>query len=174
MHRSGQQNAWVAHHRRLCKHLPRFIASHDYTSSSEAIQLQAILLSKLVVEHLGDTPSSSNPPKPSESMEALLSLLPHPHRSPEPPIPQVVQAIAAPHGENGSLVEAFSARFMNNHWMIYSSELDAIAHGVYPVASRSFNHSCLPNAVPVFYFRENTGPLMEIMALTDLASEVEV
>lgn len=64
-------------------------------------------------------------------------------------------------------------RFSNNNFTLHS-RLSPIAHGVFPLPSRVFNHSCTPNAASRFIYRENETPLMEVVALKDIAANEEV
>jgi hypothetical protein len=65
------------------------------------------------------------------------------------------------------------SRFGNNNFAIHS-HLSAIAHGIFPLASRLFNHSCLPNSAPKYIFSPSEGVKMEIVALRHISPEEEV
>jgi hypothetical protein len=58
---------------------------------------------------------------------------------------------------SSALVKTLYSRFSNNNFVIHASDLSAIAHGIFPRASRVFNHSCTPNAWAVYDFREGEG-----------------
>lgn len=68
--------------------------------------------------------------------------------------------------------ELFS-RCGNNNFSIHS-HLTTIAHGVFPLASRLFNHSCVPNAIAKYRFAPTEEVVMEIVALCDIAAGEEV
>jgi hypothetical protein len=66
------------------------------------------------------------------------------------------------------------SRFKNNNFVLHSHLNPGYAHGVFPLASRFLNHSCTPNAAPLFVLREGHLPSMEIVALQDIALGEEV
>lgn len=70
-----------------------------------------------------------------------------------------------------SASELFS-RGGNNNFSIHS-HLTTIAHGVFPLASRLFNHSCVPNAVAKYKIAPAKEVVMEIVAIRDIASGEE-
>ena len=67
---------------------------------------------------------------------------------------------------SSNLVEALHSRFCNNNFIIHS-HLYSIGHGIFPLASGLFDHSCKPNAVTVYDFSEGTGISMKVKALRD-------
>lgn len=67
----------------------------------------------------------------------------------------------------------FYERFGNNNFVIHS-HLDSYAHGVFPLASRLFNHSCVPNAVTRYIISPSEAVRMEVIALRDIAEGEEV
>ena len=165
--------AWMSHHRALCKQWPRFAVSNAFTSSPAHIQLESLLLSRTIIEHFANT--SKKDIEMSLNSKTLLSLLPHPEPSPAPPLPGWLLSLSNPFEPTTSLVESLSSRSLNNHWVVYSSELAAVAHAIYPVASRAFNHSCLPSAAPVYvYSATNEPPVIQIRALAAMDPDDEV
>lgn len=74
----------------------------------------------------------------------------------------------------GSLAEALESRFRNNNFMLHSHLDPPFAHGAFPLASRTLNHSCTPNAVPKFILRGGYPPTMEVIAISAIRSEEEV
>jgi hypothetical protein len=70
-------------------------------------------------------------------------------------------------------LQAIRARFSNNNFVLHS-HLTSFAHGVYPVASRLFNHSCQPNAAIKYNLSGLNRPIMEVIALRDISSNEEV
>lgn len=164
----------MSHHRTLCKQWPRFAASNAFTGSAEHIQLESLLLSRTIVEHFFNADNEKDVEMSLDS-KMLLSLLPHPEPLPVPPLPRSVLSLYNPLEPTIRLAESLSMRSLNNHWVVYSSELTAVAHAIYPVASRAFNHSCLPSAVPVYvYGTTNDPPVMQIRALTAMNPGEEV
>ena len=65
------------------------------------------------------------------------------------------------------------SRFHNNNFTVHS-HMTTIGHGVFPLASRLFNHSCIPNAAPRYILELAKPPLMEIVALRDIDEGEEV
>lgn len=65
------------------------------------------------------------------------------------------------------------SRFGNNNFAIHS-HLTSIGHGIFPVASRLFNHSCVPNVAAKYIFHEAQSVVMEIIALRDILPDDEV
>jgi hypothetical protein len=65
------------------------------------------------------------------------------------------------------------SRFGNNNFAIHS-HLTSIGHGMFPVASRLFNHSCVPNVAAKYIFHEAQTVVMEIIALRDILPNEEV
>lgn len=72
----------------------------------------------------------------------------------------------------GVLDKLFS-RFGNNNFAIHS-HLVSIAHGIFPLASRLFNHSCVPNAVAKYMLEESKSPIMEVVAIRAIQEGEEV
>jgi SET and MYND domain-containing protein len=51
--------------------------------------------------------------------------------------------------------------------------VDGFAHGIFPLTSRSFNHSCSPNAIAV-YSVDATGVRQDVIALKEIPPGEEV
>ncbi|KAJ7644145.1 hypothetical protein FB45DRAFT_987729, partial [Roridomyces roridus] len=153
---SCQTLQWNTHHRKICKCVAarRF---NNYTSSMpfQALaaheKMDALLLSHLVAQLNGA--EDSNP--------SIMDLLPGPAVT-VPPI-----AYSSP-----SASELYS-RFGNNNFVVHS-HLETFAHGIFPLASRLFNHSCLPNAAAKYILAPSKPPVMEVVALRDIAAGEEI
>ena len=98
----------------------------------------------------------------------MLDLLPGPAEVDTPR-----HCILKPGPPSQKLVDNLYARFGNNNFTIHS-HLNSIAHGVFPLASRLFNHSCVPNAVARYLFRPGEAVTMEVVSLRDLEAGEEV
>ena len=165
--------AWKAHHRRLCKTLPDFLTSYSYQRLSNSERAHSLILAHLLAEHSKELLSAfSTQQLPSDDLSnpivVLLSLLPRSKNEPHPDLPH--QDVIP-----GSLVTFLSCRFSNNNFTINSSRLDVFAHGIFPLASRSFNHSCIPSAVPVFTVSPKSALVkMNIQLIRDLNPGGEV
>jgi hypothetical protein len=72
-----------------------------------------------------------------------------------------------------SVLSAAAARFGNNNFVIHDARLVPYAHGVFALASRSFNHSCKSNASAMFEPTER-GVNMVVKLLTSVADGEEV
>jgi len=68
--------------------------------------------------------------------------------------------------------ELFS-RFGNNNFTIHS-HFTTIAHGIFPFASRLFNHSCLPNAIVKYIFTPAAEVQMAVVVIRDVSPDEEV
>ncbi|KAG5219766.1 SET domain-containing protein [Salix suchowensis] len=64
-------------------------------------------------------------------------------------------------------------RFGNNNFTIHS-HLNSFAHGIFPLASRLFNHSCAPNAAARYKLVQGQAVTMEVVALRDIPEGEEV
>ncbi len=64
-----------------------------------------------------------------------------------------------------------SPKFQNNNFEIVSG-VSPFAHGIFPKASASFNHSCRPNALPVYKF-DDEGLRQDIIAISIIAPKEE-
>ncbi|KAF8340702.1 uncharacterized protein EI90DRAFT_3036532 [Cantharellus anzutake] len=175
----GQHAAWQRHHRRLCKKLSTFLSMAQFQPGDQSVQSQSLLLCHLLLEHFSDLGggalqqgieigANGGTVEHISERNVLLSLLPHPEPQQSPPLPLF---LAKEHSHE--LIQALSSRSVNNDWVIYSSSLHPIGHGVFPRASRYFNHSCSPSAVQVYTFDE-AGPIMHIKALKNLSAGEEI
>jgi hypothetical protein len=99
----------------------------------------------------------------SSTLMTFLSLLPGPGHQAVPPFcGQQSSPIAA------NTVSDFFARFANNNFVV-QSHLNTFAHGVFPLASRLFNHSCVPNAAVKYDISRSRAVDMHVIALSDIA-----
>jgi SET domain len=134
---------------------------------------------------LGEDQLASNP------LACFIDLIPHPHARPLPPLPPKLDlsAMKVPssrlfqqiHESEESVLLAAWKRFGPNNFVLHSFAAlnDGVAtgatyaHGVFPLASRLFNHSCYPTAWPAFVVRDK-GICMEVRALVDIPQDEEV
>ena len=199
---AGQLLDWKASHKKLCAHLAGgFRASTPYIGLPADEQADCELLLKLAMcclsapdvrqvalledGILGEDQLASNP------LACFIDLIPHPHARPLPPLPPKLEisAVNLPSStlfkqtdDSGeSVLLAAWKRFGPNNFVLHSFaalnggvvEGAAYAHGVFPLASRLFNHSCYPTAWPVFVVR-NKRLCMEVRALVDIPQGEEV
>lgn len=71
------------------------------------------------------------------------------------------------------ITEDIYSRFGNNNFLVHS-HLNPCAHGIFPLASRLFNHSCNPNCVAKYLFRKGEPVVMEVVAISAIAEGEEV
>jgi hypothetical protein len=73
---------------------------------------------------------------------------------------------------DGILDELYS-RFGNNNFAVHS-HLVSVAHGIFPLASRLFNHSCVPNAAAKYIFTVSEPVCMDVVMLREIQEGEEV
>ncbi len=71
------------------------------------------------------------------------------------------------------IVDDIYSRFGNNNFVVHS-HLTSYAHGIFPLASRLFNHSCIPNCATKYVITPGEPVKMEIVALRAITSGEEV
>jgi len=160
----GQNMQWRLHHKKICKMYNRFTSSAPHQALAPCEKLDAILLSHLVAE----ISSSNLPPTLGSPGSTFLSLLqgPAPH-IPVPPICPIAPPIPR------ALLNTLFSRFGNNNFAIHS-HLSTFGHGIFPLASRLFNHSCVPNAAAKYILSPSQPVRMEIVALREISKDEEV
>lgn len=167
---SGQAKQWKAHHRRLCKRYNRYTATADYQALSLEQRTDAVLLSQLIAQIFaqGDFDIAAASSR-SESVAQFFDLLKGPSHSQQSSHPPVCASADVPQ----SVIDEAFARFGNNNFLL-QSHLTAYAHGIFPLASRLFNHSCVPNCAAKYITTPTEMVSMEIVALRDIAPDEEV
>ena len=148
----------------MCKKYARFTASPAFQVLSENEKMDAVLLSHLVVqtEDLTSSPDDTTSP-----LSVFLSLLPGPALNTHiPPVCTIPPS-------SRDILDKLYLRFGNNNFAV-QSHLDTIGHGIFPKASRFFNHSCMPNAAAKYQFMQATQVTMEVVALRDISAGEEV
>lgn len=162
---TGQGSQWQLHHKRTCKKQNWFTTSVAFQGLEEHEKMDSLLLSHFVA-YL----STLSQPYETERLPdtaIFLSLLARPDDSLVPPIPK----ISPPPPPN--LVARLYERFGNNNFTVHS-HLNSIAHGIFPLASRLFNHSCVPNAATKYNLSRGRVPELHIIALRDIKPNEEV
>lgn len=128
-------------------------------------------LDSLLLSHMAAQMKSLTQTSPAEAVASplaiFLSLLPGPIAGPETP-PICSKTLTS----KEDLAHIY-ARFGNNNFAIHS-HLNTYAHGVFPLASRLFNHSCLPNAAARYVLSDHKQVTMEVIALREILAEEEV
>ncbi|KAJ7784556.1 hypothetical protein B0H16DRAFT_1492964 [Mycena metata] len=155
-----QNLQWQAHHKRICKRFNKYTSSIGFQALAPHEKLDALLLSHLVAQLDGTDPVN-------DPLNSITSLLPGPSNLPVPPV-----AYASPRISIAE-VKDWYAKFGNNNFVIHS-HLTTFGHGIFPLASRLFNHSCLPNAAAKYILSPSNPPKMEVVALRDISPEEEI
>ena len=166
---AGQTIQWKRHHKQICRSFDDFTNSSEYQALSPHEQLDAIMLSHLVAElAASNTRWISNDNQPT-GHSIFMSLLPGPTKSSVPPLCPMGRRCEVP----SDIVDGLFARFGNNNFAVHS-HLRTYAHGIFPLASRLFNHSCVPNSVAKYILSPSQPIRMEVVALRkiDVGEEV--
>ncbi|KAG0697631.1 hypothetical protein DFH29DRAFT_811458 [Suillus ampliporus] len=151
-------------HKKFCKRLASFTASTDFQRLEAHEQLDTLLHTHLIAEISSNVPSDVR----AKQLSTFMSLLPGPQHGPLP--------VACPMSVGADVhqsLEALFTRSGNNNFAIHS-HLTTIAHGIFPLASRLFNHSCLPNAAARYVIRRGQPVRMEIVALREIKAMEEI
>lgn len=155
---------WKFGHRKICKLYNAYTSSTAFQALEAHKKMDALLLSSLVA-HL----SSVDVKEWDETIpiSTFLSLLCGPVEGSAPPI-------CPRHTFDQTLVDGLYARFENNNFSIHSHFRKTYAHGIFPVASRLFNHSCMPNAAMKFIIQTHEPLKMQVVALRPISAGEEV
>ncbi|KAG1719242.1 uncharacterized protein EDB91DRAFT_1181778 [Suillus paluster] len=158
------QTAHWESHKKFCKRLASFTASADFQRLEAHEQLDALFHTHLIAEISSHVPSDVR----VKQLSTFMSLLPGPLHDSLPLVcPMSVGA------DVHQSLEALFTRSGNNNFAIHS-HLTTIAHGIFPLASRLFNHSCLPNAAARYVIRRGQPVRMEIVALREINAMEEI
>ncbi|KAA1469842.1 SET domain-containing protein [Dentipellis sp. KUC8613] len=161
-----QNLAWKAHHSRICRNYPRYIVSQDYDRLLAHERVDAVLLSHLIAGYFtsnGDTHNALDSPQAETFMSLLPSISPPSKALPVCPPSAIPEA---------QLLDLLS-RFGNNNFVV-SSHMNPYAHGIFPLASRFFNHSCVPNAAAKYIMKVGEPVTMAVIALRNISAGEEV
>ncbi|THH19192.1 hypothetical protein EW146_g1923 [Bondarzewia mesenterica] len=167
-----QKYAWTRHHKLVCKAYPQFIASPAYERLESHQRTDAILFSHLIAEFVASKRPSLN--EADSSSTPFNSVFRHllPQESTSIAVPPLCLPSASSFASLGTLYDLYS-RFGNNNFVIHS-HLTTIAHGIYPLASRLFNHSCVPNAATRYHFVSGRPVRMDVVALRPIRQDEEI
>ncbi|KAI0823932.1 SET domain-containing protein [Trametes gibbosa] len=159
-------HAWKAHHKKLCKGFNAFAASTEYQALAAHDQVDALLLSQMVAH-----PSQWRTEPLESSYSTFMDLLKGP-RADAFDLP-VCLPKGADRAASLALANELHSRFGNNNFVLHS-HLNSYAHGVFPLASRLFNHSCVPNAVCKYIIKPEEPVTMQIVTLRNIVSDEEI
>ncbi|KAJ3556198.1 hypothetical protein NM688_g2159 [Phlebia brevispora] len=162
---SCQRKQWRTH-KKICKQYNAYTASSEYQTLDSREQTDAVLLSHLLAQV--HPPDSKSGPESKDAIRIFFDLLkgssPGINNPPfcgdrDPNISQIAGDIYS--------------RFGNNNFVVHS-HLTAYAHGVFPLASRLFNHSCYPNCVVKYTITPQDGVAMNVVAIRSIAYGEEI
>ncbi|KAI1793397.1 SET domain-containing protein [Ganoderma leucocontextum] len=160
-----QNRDWRLHHKKICKHYNTFVVSGQYQALTTHDKVDALLLSQLLAD-----PDVWRVRPPSDTSTFLdLTKVPRPDGF----VPPLCLSKGAQTAETVALAEDLYTRFGNNNFVLHS-HLDSYAHGVFPLASRLFNHSCVPNAACKYVITPAELVKMEVVALREIDEGEEV
>jgi hypothetical protein len=164
---AGQNMHWQMNHKKICKVYNTYISSTSFEALAAHAKMDGLLLSHLLAGI--DPESLTSSQDESSSAATFMSLLSGPDQSgpATPPIPRFKKPLPP------STVEDIYSKFGNNNFTIHS-HLNSVGHGIFPLASRFFNHSCAPNAASRYIFSPATPVTMEVVALRDIKVNEEV
>jgi hypothetical protein len=157
----GQTTQWKAHHKNMCKLYNQYVSSSGFQLLASHEKLDSLLLSHLLCQS-----TSTSTPDGDYSMSVFRTLLPGSTSGRDIPV------LLGPSSTTDSMRHAYS-RFGNNNFAIHS-HLTTVGHGIFPLASRLFNHSCNPNAAAKFILSLSKPVTMEVVALRDISPGEEV
>ncbi|KAF9230193.1 hypothetical protein BU15DRAFT_91168 [Melanogaster broomeanus] len=159
-----QTSHWPIH-KKYCKNFNRFCASRIFQQLESHEKLDALLLTHLLAKCSARGAEEEDDPDLSIFMSLLTGLTTGSNAPPTCPLASSRRPTQA--------VDDLFSRCGNNNFSIHS-HLTTIAHGVFPLASRLFNHSCVPNAVAKYIIVPGQEVRMEIVALCDIAPREEI
>ena len=163
----GQNRDWKLHHK-ICKYYNTFVVSERYQALTTHDKVDALLLSQLIAE---PDVWRASPEPPSDAISTFLDLIKV--TRPDGFVPPLCLSKGAQTTDTVTLAGDLYARFGSNNFVLHS-HLNSYAHGVFPHASRYFNHSCVPNAACKYVITPSEPVRMEVVALRDINEGEEV
>ncbi|KAF8908335.1 hypothetical protein CPB85DRAFT_1376403 [Mucidula mucida] len=158
---------WKRVHKRMCKAFNSWSASSGYQSLPAHEKMNLLLCS-----HLMSTMGTSDGLEdPRSELNLVISMM----RDPSCVVPAVdICPLSGRYSANQrKLWDQLYQRFGRNNFALHS-HYTTYAHGIYPLASRVFNHSCVPNAAAKYIIERGAPVRMEIVALADIAEGEEI
>lgn len=153
----------------MCKTINAYSTSGEFQALLPSERTDALLLAHLVAEHQPEVPAEIPPREDlNHSMTTFFNLLQTKATSRCPPIPILEKSKRI----TQDVLDHLYSRFGNNNFMVHS-HLTSVGCGVFPLASRLFNHSCSPNAVVAYSFGR-CGIEMHVRSIGDIRPGDEV
>lgn len=146
------------------------MASGAIQSLEEHLKMDMILLTHLIAE-MAALRKFDGIDDPHSEIKLFTTMM----KNPQAHLPNGVEMCrlhnsATPSREHQ---EDMYTRFGRNNFAMHS-HFKSFAHGVYPLASRVFNHSCAPNAAAKYIITKCRPVRMEVVALSDIKKGEEV
>ncbi|KAG7088378.1 hypothetical protein E1B28_012379 [Marasmius oreades] len=160
----GQNYHWTIGHRKICKHYNKLTTSPWFSGMEVHEQMDALLLSTLAARIECLKLSLDDEASP---LYTFMSLIPGPSPSPHPSL------ILAKSSLSTETINALFSRFANNNFSVHS-HFHTYAHGIFPLASRLFNHSCVPNAAAKYVIIPGGSVRMDVVALRSISAGEEI
>ncbi|KAK7469251.1 hypothetical protein VKT23_003737 [Stygiomarasmius scandens] len=145
----------------MCKDYNAYCASPRFQSLQEHEKMDALLLSAFCAHMALLLEPDENP-----SVSTFLSLLPGPTEIEPPPR-------CGGYAFSADQLKSFYSRFGNNNFSMHS-HFNVFGHGIFPLASRLFNHSCMPNAAAKYVLTSSQSVRMEVVALRKIMPGEEI
>lgn len=150
----------------MCKNYNSWTASAPFQGLPAHEKMDMILLSHvLAAMEVGDFNGLKDPRSELTQLSSMM-------RNPSAKIPKA-EPCPSSSPSSRELWEHIYQQFGRNNFAIHS-HLTTYAHGVYPLASRVFNHSCVPNAAPKYIIEKGGMVRMEVVALGEIIEGDEV
>ncbi|KAK7056854.1 hypothetical protein VNI00_002571 [Paramarasmius palmivorus] len=158
-----QSAHWVAGHKKICKVFNQSTYSKAFITLENHEKMDSLLLTSLVARIEALKLSFEDPSSP---LNSFMSLLPGSLSSVPPPI--LTQTSLSE-----DCINSLYRRFGNNNFSVHS-HFSTYAHGIFPSASRLFNHSCVPNAAAKYLITSGKSVMMEVVALRPISAGEEI
>ena len=159
---------WNSEHKRICRTHNKMNALVGSQQLPQHERMDISLLSHFLARVSSRGSADATVFGEDDPVSTFLSLLPGSANS-----LQIEEMIPKTLNHQKDLTRKIYSRFHNNNFAVHS-HMTIIGHGVFPLASRLFNHSCIPNAAPRYILEQAKLPLMEIVALRDIDKGEEV
>ena len=166
---TGQKREWKAHHRKICQSYVRPSPTSGFRALSDTEDLDALLAQQVVAEMFPKDTYAYQERNDGSPFSVFMNLMKHPMSN----TPLQTSRDRVMYGNPLSMAEEVRSRFANNNFMIHS-HLTPYAMGIFPLASRLFNHSCVPNAVVKFIITPGERVRMDVVALRAINIDDEV
>ncbi|KAF5385694.1 hypothetical protein D9757_005523 [Collybiopsis confluens] len=162
----GQSIHWKSGHRKICKLYNTYTSSSSFQALEQHTKMDGLLLSHLTALLSCIDPAEWHVSTPIFRFRSLLQGPPASNDSSTPPI-------CPKHSLTADFIDDLYSRFENNNFSIHS-HFKSYAHGIFPDASRLFNHSCMPNAAVKYRIHSHESVQMQVVALRSIAQGEEI